>query len=120
MLGRTASLVLCSLKPGVFHCRCLCLSLLLNSCAAATPHAYVTQEYHEGRLVRQQVLSPQQVSSISSALSAAASLVDASNTTSGSGKAASSSRQQVTSLGEVMFKDHSAYDLMVQLQLGIR
>jgi hypothetical protein len=46
-----------------------------------------------------------------------------SSSSSAAGGGASSSRQQqqqVTPLGEVVFKEHSVYDLMVQLQLGIR
>ena len=84
-------------------------------------HVSLLQEYNDGRLVRQQVLSASDIAAISSALGAP---VDGS----GSGAAAAgggadgrtSSSQHVTPLGEVLYKEHSAYDLMVQLQLGIR
>lgn len=76
------------------------------------------QEYNDGRLLRQQVLSPAQVAAISSALSSPQS--SSSTTAAATQSSSSSSRQQVTPLGDVLYQDHSAYDLMVQLQLGIR
>jgi len=75
------------------------------------------QEYNDGRLVRQQVLAPSDIAVISNAL---ASPPEASSTTAARGSSDGGSRQQVTPLGEVLYKDHSAFDLMVQLQLGIR
>jgi hypothetical protein len=74
------------------------------------------QEYSDGRLIRQQVLAPAHIAAISSSLSSPQS----SSSGSAGATQSSSSRQQVTPLGDVLFLDHSAYDLLVQLQLGIR
>jgi hypothetical protein len=82
------------------------------------------QEYNEGRLVRQQVLTPALIAAISSALAPPAGGSSSSSSvaagSSARGSSSSNSRQQVTPQGHVMYKGHSAYDLMVQLQLGIR
>lgn len=78
------------------------------------------QEYNDGRLVRQQVLSAAHTTAISAALSTPADISHAAAVQSSGGSSRSSSRQQVTPLGDVLFREHSAYDLMVQLQLGIR
>jgi hypothetical protein len=80
---------------------------------------FALQEYNEGRLVRQQVLSPTDIATISSALCTPADMLSAANTT-GTSSRSSSRQQQATALGDVTFKEHSAYDLMVQLQLGVR
>ena len=74
------------------------------------------QEYKDGKLVQQYPLAAADIAGIAAALGSSGS----------SAAGASSSRQQqpqqqqVTPLGEVVFKEHSVYDLMVQLQLGIR
>lgn len=79
--------------------------------------ALCLQEYSDGRLIRQQVLSPAHIAAISSSLSSSQS---SSSGSAGAAQSSSSSRQQVTPLGDVLFLDHSVYDLLVQLQLGIR
>jgi hypothetical protein len=70
------------------------------------------------------VLSPADIATISSALCAPADMVAMVNNAAGSGSSrgngSSSSQQQATALGDVTYKDHSAYDLMMQLQLGVR
>jgi hypothetical protein len=79
------------------------------------------QEYSEGRLVRQLVLAAAHISAISSSLSTPPDISNAVAAHSTGGRSSrSSSRQQVTPLGDVLYQDHSAYDLMVQLQLGVR
>lgn len=97
-----------------------CFLVLVKAAPLIVP---APQEYNEGRLMRQQVLSPADIAAISSALG---STMDSSSSVvaAGGGMDAAAHRgsgsQQVTPLGEVLYKEHSAYDLMVQLQLGIR
>jgi hypothetical protein len=74
--------------------------------------------------VRQQVLLPTDIATIRSALcaptDAAARVVNAPGSDNSRRSSSSSRQQQATALGDVTYKDHSAYDLMVQLQLGVR
>lgn len=69
--------------------------------------------------MRQLVLSAADISTISASLSTPTDISNAVAAHSSGGRS-SSSRQQVTPLGDVLYHDHSAYDLMVQLQLGVR
>lgn len=76
------------------------------------------QEYKEGKLMYQYALKGPKLAAICAALNDAPDK----RLTSGSGSSGSSKRAQpvVAPLGEVVYKEHSAYDLMVQLQLGVR
>ena len=74
-----------------------------------------SQEYDNGKLIRQSVLDASELDAIFGKKLLAAPHQTARHR--GSTKIAP---KQVTRMGEVLYKGHPSFDLMLQLQLGIR